>query len=408
MSFPADKQQAVAVFGSTGSVGLSTLDVIRRNSQRYAVGAITANKNVDKLEAQCVEFEPLFAAMADPLAAEELKQRLLSRNLTTQVMPGDDALGQIAEDPQMPIIMASIVGFAGLDSTLLAARAGKRILLANKESMVVAGPLLKQAATDGGAAIVPVDSEHNAIFQCLPEANQLGAPVDRAAHITQLVLTASGGPFRAFSAEQMRHVTVKQAVSHPNWDMGPKISVDSATMMNKGLEIIEACYLFGVEESQIEVLVHPQSVVHSMVRYCDGSVLAQLGESDMRTPIANALAWPERIDAGVGQLDFKSLTGLEFEAPDPLRFPCLELARSAMRQGAGANVVLNAANEVAVEKFLEGQIGFTDIAAINAHTLKNCESSEPRSVADLKALDSAARSCADDLITNGLLSVGMA
>lgn len=401
-------RQAVAVLGSTGSIGVSTLDVIKRNQHRYQASAITANKNVEKIEAQCVEFQPRYAAMADPSAAEALKRRLSARNLNTTVLLGEGSLNQIAEDPEIPIVMAAIVGFAGLDSTLVAARSGKRILLANKESMVVAGHLLKQAAKDGNATIVPVDSEHNAIFQCLPKENQLGAAVSEACEIECLVLTASGGPFRQLTTDEMQHVTVEQAVNHPNWDMGPKISVDSATMMNKGLEIIEACFLFGVNEQQIEVLVHPQSIVHSMVRYCDGSVLAQMGESDMRTPIANALAWPQRIDAGVSPLDFKSLAGLEFETPDIHNFPCLDLARQALRVGKGANVVLNAANEVAVARFIDGQVRFVDIAAVNAYTLTHCESSEPHSVADLKALDMAARAYAEEIITNGQLSVGLA
>ena len=402
------ERQAVAVFGSTGSIGNSTLDVVKRNRQQYELRAITAHSNVDKIAAQCIEFEPRYAAMAEPAAGAELKRRLSERGVKTTVLPDDDAFEQLAEDPEIPIVMAAIVGFAGLDSTLTAARAGKRILLANKESMVVAGHLLNRAAKQGNATIVPVDSEHNAIFQCLPQANQLGAPVGGEREIERLVLTASGGPFRTLSSEEMANVTVEQAISHPNWSMGPKISVDSATMMNKGLEVIEACFLFGVEEQQIEVLVHPQSVVHSMVRYCDGSVLAQLGESDMRTPIANALAWPQRIDAGVSPLDFKALAGLQFEAPDNDRFPCLDLARKAMRTGRGANVVLNAANEVAVQWFIDGQIRFVDIAAVNSYTLAHCESSEPYSVADLKALDQAARSFAEEIMTNGQLSVGLA
>lgn len=401
------QQQSVAVLGSTGSVGVSTLDVLRRNMEHYRVAALAANCSVEAIEAQCLEFEPQFAAMSDPVAGDELARRLDRSELNTQVFKGPDALQKIAAHAEIPVVMAAIVGFAGVDSTIAAADHGKRILLANKESMVVAGKLLKDAVVSGGATIVPVDSEHNAIFQCLPLANQRGAPVGDEHQIKSLVLTASGGPFRNSTLENMERVTVQQAVSHPNWDMGPKISVDSATMMNKGLEIIEACFLFGVDESQVEVVVHPQSVVHSMVRFRDGSVLAQLGEPDMRTPIANALAWPMRIDAGVGELDLCALSGLDFQAPDDIRFPCLRLARLAIRDGEGANVVLNAANEVAVAMFLGEKIRFTDIAAVNSFVLQHCPSASPCSVADLQSIDEAARRVAEDYIANGLKSVGL-
>lgn len=400
-------REAVAVLGSTGSVGTSTLDVLRRNADQYRVGALAAHASVDLIEAQCVEFSPALAAMGDQQAAQELSLRLNRRQLPIEVLQGPDALGRIAAHPELPVVMAAIVGFAGVESTIAAARHGKRILLANKESMVVAGNMLSDAASVGGASIVPVDSEHNAIFQCLPEANQCGAPVAQESRITSLVLTASGGPFRNFSTNAMSDVTVAQAISHPNWSMGPKISVDSATMMNKGLEVIEACFLFGVDESQIEVIVHPQSVIHSMVRFKDGSVLAQLGQPDMRTPIANALAWPSRIDAGVEPLDFYQLAGLEFQQPDEHRFPCLRLAREAIRSGQGANVVLNAANEVAVAMFLDEKIGFTDIATVNAHVLRHCPSASPESIADLHSLDDSARRFAEDYIANGLESVGL-
>lgn len=394
--------QAVAVLGSTGSVGASTLDVLRRNRQNYRVAALAARSSVDTLEAQCEEFQPVFVAMADPQAASELAIRLSRKSIRSEVLRGDDALERIAAHAEIPVVMASIVGFAGVNSTIAAARHGKRILLANKESMVVAGDLLKDAVKKGGATLVPVDSEHNAVFQCLPEAHQLGTSVRSESNIKSLVLTASGGPFRRFSREEMGNVSVAQAVSHPNWDMGPKISVDSATMMNKGLEIIEACFLFDVGEDQVEVIVHPQSVIHSMVRFKDGSVLAQLGKPDMRTPIANALAWPTRIDAGVADLDFCSLSDLEFHAPDENRFPCLRLARQAIRRGHGANVVLNAANEVSVGLFLQERIGFLDIAAVNAFTLENCPSDSPRSVAELQQLDLAARRFTEEFISNGL------
>lgn len=399
--------QSVAIFGSTGSIGVNTIDVVRRNSDCYNIAALCANKNVDLLFAQCVECKPRFAAMADADAAAELAARLSAAALETEVLIGEQAQDRIAADSQIPIVMAAIVGFAGLGPTITAARTGKKILLANKESMVVAGTLLTDAAREGGATIVPVDSEHNAIFQCLPELQQHGASVGKVADISSLVLTASGGPFRLWTDAQMEHASVAEAVDHPNWSMGAKISVDSATMMNKGLEIIEACFLFGVEESQVEVLVHPQSVIHSMVRYRDGSVLAQLGQPDMRTPIANALAWPARIDAGVDPIDFKSLSALDFEAPDQQRFPCLALAREAMRAGGAANGVLNAANEVAVQQFLDGRIGFRDIARVNAHALRHFVPAATDTVAGLKAMDKAARCYADNYISNGLSPVGL-
>lgn len=399
--------QSVAIFGSTGSVGVNTIDVIERNREQYSVAALCANKNVELLFQQCIETRPRYAVMADPAAAAQLVRRLDRAKSDTRVLDNDDAQQQIAADPEIPIVMAAIVGFAGLAPTLVAAQNGKKILLANKESMVVAGGLLIDAAREGGATIVPVDSEHNAIFQSLPRSNQLGDSVGRSKDILSLVLTASGGPFLKWTSAQMEVATVQQAVSHPNWSMGAKISVDSATMMNKGLEIIEACFLFGVDEQQIEVVVHPQSVIHSMVRYRDGSVLAQLGRPDMRTPIANALAWPERIDAGVEPLDFKSLSALEFETPDEQRFPCLALARQAMRAGGAANGVLNAANEVAVGKFLDEKIGFADIARVNAHTMQQLSLTMASSIDELQSMDAAARCCADDFISNGLTSAGL-
>ena len=407
MEVPADKAQSVAIFGSTGSVGVSTLDVVARNHQSYRVSALCANRNVDLIFEQCVQYEPRFAAMATPEAAEELSIRLNRVDCPTSVITGPTAQDQIAEDPEIPIIMAAIVGFAGLAPTMAAARAGKKILLANKESMVVAGALLTNAARQSGATIVPVDSEHNAIFQSLPMSNQLGGAVSETKNILSLVLTASGGPFRHWTPLQMETATVEQAVAHPNWSMGAKISVDSATMMNKGLEIIEACFLFGVDESCVEVVVHPQSVIHSMVRYRDGSVLAQLGQPDMRTPIANALAWPERIDAGVDPLDFQALTALEFEAPDEGKFPCLALARRALRAGGAATGVLNAANEVAVQQFLDERIGFADICRVNSHTLQHFVAVGAESIAELQQTDLAARRFAEEFISNGLTSAGL-
>ncbi|OED38313.1 1-deoxy-D-xylulose-5-phosphate reductoisomerase [Chromatiales bacterium (ex Bugula neritina AB1)] len=402
--------ESVAIFGSTGSIGTSTLDVIERNSERYRIEALCANKNVALLYEQCCKFEPGRAAMADAEAAAELARRLLASGCKTKVLQGSAAQEEIASSHDVDIVMAAIVGFAGLKSTLIAAQCGKRILLANKESMVVAGDILIAAARDGGATIVPVDSEHNAIFQCLPcaLAREVGItesinsnPADTG--VQSLVLTASGGPFREWSMEQMAEATVAEALNHPNWSMGSKISIDSATMMNKGLEVIEACYLFGVKESSVEVVVHPQSVIHSMVRYRDGSVLAQLGRADMKTPIAQALAWPGRIDAGVEPLDFRQLQSLAFEIPDENRFPCLALAREAMRAGKSATGVLNAANEVAVQKFIDGVIGFTDIARVNRHVLHSYKSEAPQSIDDLYTMDQAVRRYAVDHIDDSII-----
>lgn len=391
-------RETIAVFGSTGSIGTSTLDVLDRNQSRYQVAALTANSNVELLYQQCLKFAPANAAMADPEAAQVLAQRLEAAGSNTTVINAADALSQIAADPAVQTVMASIVGFAGLQPTLTAAKHGKRILLANKEAMVVAGELLNNAARDSGACIIPVDSEHNAIFQCLPEGNRCDPVKSLQGGVSSLVLTASGGPFRQYTKQQMQSVTVEQALSHPNWEMGQKVTIDSATLMNKGLEVIEASYLFGVDESLIEVVVHPESTVHSMVRYTDGSVLAQLGQPDMRTPIANALAWPNRIDAGVAPLDLVSLGRLHFEAPDMDRFPCLALARQALRQGNGATGVLNAANEVAVEQFVTGRVRFTDISRINAHALQNYTVAAPTNIEDLFRLDQSVRQFALEYI----------
>lgn len=386
-------RQAVAVFGSTGSVGGNTIDVIQRNTDRYYVDALIANKNVDAIFAQCLQLMPRLAALADREAAAELAARLRRHGSITRVLTdGETSLCQLASDPKIPIIMAAIVGFAGLAPTLAAAESGKKILLANKESMVVAGDLLNRAVQKSGALLVPVDSEHNAIFQCLSDMDQRKRALhERKSDVVSIVLTASGGPFRTWSHSQMKTATIAQATKHPNWSMGSKISVDSATMMNKGLEVIEACYLFGIDESLVEVVVHPQSIVHSMVRYRDGSVLAQMGNADMRTPIANALAWPQRVDAGVGPLDLMQLNNMQFEMPDTRKFPCLELARHALRRGGAATGVLNAANEVAVESFLGGSIRFLDISRINAHALKSFDFDTPSSVKDLIGIDKAVR-----------------
>lgn len=364
----------VTVLGATGSIGLSTLDVLARHAERYEVFALTAFSRVDELADLCRRHRPRLAVVADARAAASLQQRLRDAGLNTEVLYGEQALCEVASAPEVDVVMAAIVGAAGLRPTLAAVQAGKRVLLANKEALVMSGALFMQAVRRHAATLLPIDSEHNAIFQCLPERagslEQLG--------VRRILLTASGGPFREFTLEQMASVTPAQACAHPNWSMGQKISVDSASMMNKGLELIEACWLFDVPPARVEVVVHPQSVIHSMVDYLDGSVLAQLGNPDMRTPIAHALAWPERIDAGVSALDLFRIARLDFQAPDEQRFPCLRLARQAAEQGGTAPALLNAANEVAVAAFLAGRIGFTAIAALIEEVLQR----EPVAAAD--------------------------
>lgn len=364
----------VTVLGATGSIGLSTLDVLARHAERYEVFALTAFSRVDELAGLCLRHRPRLAVVADVRAAASLQQRLRDAGLNTEVLYGEQALCEVASAAEVDVVMAAIVGAAGLRPTLAAVQAGKRVLLANKEALVMSGALFMQAVRRHAATLLPIDSEHNAIFQCLPERagslEQLG--------VRRILLTASGGPFREFTLEQMASVTPAQACAHPNWSMGQKISVDSASMMNKGLELIEACWLFDVPPARVEVVVHPQSVIHSMVDYLDGSVLAQLGNPDMRTPIAHALAWPERIDAGVSALDLFRIARLDFQAPDEQRFPCLRLARQAAEQGGTAPALLNAANEVAVAAFLAGRIGFTAIAALIEEVLQR----EPVAAAD--------------------------
>jgi 1-deoxy-D-xylulose-5-phosphate reductoisomerase len=355
----------VTVLGATGSIGASTLDVLGRHPERFRVVALAARRDVGRLAEQCLRFRPDYAALTDPAAAGELATRLAAAGLRTQVLSGPDALATLAALPEAQYVMAAIVGAAGLGSTLAAARAGKRLLLANKESLVMAGPLVMAAVRASGAQLIPIDSEHNAIFQCLPQsgagpAEEGGGP----AGVRRLLLTASGGPFLDWSAAALANVTPEQACAHPNWVMGRKISVDSATLMNKGLELIEACVLFGLPPERIEIVIHPQSIVHSLVEYLDGSVLAQLGSPDMRTPIAQALAWPSRLASGVQSLDLIKVGKLEFRAPDAARFPCLALAPAAIRQGGLMPAILNAANEVAVQAFLEGRLNFLDIPAV--------------------------------------------
>lgn len=355
----------ITVLGATGSVGLSTLDVIRRHPGRFSVYALTAGTRAEELAALCREFRPKVAVMADAKAAQTLAE-LLADLPDITVLNGEPGLREVASAPEACTVVAAIVGAAGLAPTLAAVRAGKRVLLANKEALVMSGKLFMDAVAASGAELLPIDSEHNAIFQCLP-AEKVRDPV--GAGITRILLTASGGPFREHSAGDLRSVTPEQACAHPNWSMGQKISVDSATLMNKGLELIEACWLFNTTPDRIEVHVHPESIIHSMVEYADGSVLAQLGSPDMRTPIANGLAWPERIDAGVAPLDLFTIGRFHFERPDLLRFPCLRLAAEAFEVGGTAPAVLNAANEVAVDEFLKGNLAFTDIPVVIERTL---------------------------------------
>lgn len=369
--------KGIAVLGSTGSIGLSTLDVIERHPDRFRAIALTAHRNVERMAEQCRRIKPSFAVMVDADAANRLRDALSDLDAPPEVLSGAQALETVAVLPEVDYVMAAIVGAAGLMSSLAAARAGKRLLLANKEALVVAGAILMRAARDNDATLLPIDSEHNAIFQCLParfnreisqsEDQYPGRGRNHAwenSGVERILLTASGGPFRDAPADSLATVTPEQACAHPNWSMGRKISVDSATMMNKGLEIIEACWLFATVPDRIQVVVHRQSVIHSMVQYNDGSVLAQLGNPDMRTPIAHALAWPERIPAGVEPLNLFEIARLDFESPAPEQFPCLRLAYRAAAESGTAPVVMNAANEVAVAAFLDRQIGFMDIASV--------------------------------------------
>lgn len=382
--------QNVAVLGSTGSIGVNTLDVIARHPQKLRAWALAANRSVSAMAAQCRRFQPRYAVMMDADAAAEL-EALLAGECDTRVLAGAEGLQLVATHESVDAVMAAVVGAAGLPSTLAAARAGKRILLANKESLVMAGHLLMAAARDAGALLLPIDSEHNAIFQCLPvDADGRSG----LAGVSKVLLTASGGPFRQWTASAIVAATPDQACAHPNWSMGRKISVDSATLMNKGLELIEACWLFDLAPDQVDIVVHPESIVHSMVQYTDGSVLAQLGNPDMRTPIAYGLGWPLRMDSGVAPLDLVALSKLHFEAPDEGRFPCLRLAREAIAAGGTAMAVCNAANEVAVEAFLCGGIGFTGIPRVIEATLERVPVVEPTSLAVVEAADSEARQVA--------------
>lgn len=397
-------KQRITVLGSTGSVGTSTLDVISRH-HHLSVYALSAGSNVDLLFQQCLQFKPQIAVLLNEAAAEQLQQRLRAAGSDTNVQCGSDALSAIASASDVDTVMAAIVGAAGLPPALAAASSGKKVLLANKEALVMAGALFMQAAERSGAVVLPIDSEHNAIFQCLPPAaQQSGQSADRGgARLTEqgvrrVILTASGGPFLNTPVKDLIAVTPAQACKHPNWSMGRKISVDSATMMNKGLEFIEACYLFDLPPSQVEVVIHPQSIVHSMVEYCDGSVLAQLGSPDMRVPIAHALAWPARMESGASFLDLVKSADLQFMAPDLERFPALALGMAAASEGGYAPCVLNAANEIAVAAFLDGHIRFTDIPRVISGTLAQITCREPLSIAMIQAVDTKARAFAADLV----------
>ncbi|WP_437881498.1 1-deoxy-D-xylulose-5-phosphate reductoisomerase [Pseudomonas sp. LRF_L74] len=355
------RPQQITVLGATGSIGRSTLDVLARHPERYQAFALTAFSRLDELERLCIAHRPVFAVVDDAAAASHLQGRLAGAGLSTRVLVGVSGLCEVASHPEVDAVMAAIVGAAGLRPTLAAVEAGKKILLANKEALVMSGGLFMQAVRSSGAVLLPIDSEHNAIFQCLPGDYSRGLA---EVGVRRILLTASGGPFREMDATALEQVTPEQACAHPNWSMGRKISVDSASMMNKGLELIEACWLFDARPEQVEVVVHPQSVIHSLVDYVDGSVLAQLGNPDMRTPIAHALAWPQRIASGVDSLDLFSIARLDFQRPDEQRFPCLRLARQAAQAGGDRPALLNAANEVAVAAFLERRIRFTEIASM--------------------------------------------
>ncbi|MGZ3253644.1 MAG: 1-deoxy-D-xylulose-5-phosphate reductoisomerase [Burkholderiaceae bacterium] len=387
--------QSITILGSTGSIGISTLDVLARHPERYSVHALSAHTRVEELAVQCEQFRPAVAVVGSADAAQKLTQLLSQRGLKIEVDYGEAALCAIAEDSRCDTVMAAIVGAAGLAPTLAAARAGKKVLLANKEALVMSGRLFMDAVTEHGATLLPIDSEHNAIFQCLPKT------FDRSPSrhgIEKILLTASGGPFRNRALDTLDKVTPEEAVAHPNWVMGRKISVDSATMMNKGLEVIEAHWLFGASSSQIEVVIHPQSVIHSMVSYVDGSVLAQLGNPDMRTPIAHALAYPDRMQSGVPSIDLTKIGQLTFEPPDFNRFPCLKLAYDALDAGGTAPAILNAVNEVAVQAFLDRQIGFRMIDQLISRVMDKLPHRDVTSLDDVLEHDRCGREITSSFI----------
>lgn len=386
--------QVITVLGSTGSVGVNTLAVVARYPDRFALFALTADTNVQRLASQCLEFQPVYAVMRNEQAAAALRGKLSTAGCRTEVLAGTDALCEVSRSSTVHTVVAAIVGGAGLLPTMAAVQAGKKVLLANKETLVMAGGLVMEAARIHGAVLLPIDSEHNAIFQCLPGNYTVG---EHPVGVRKIVLTGSGGPFRGWSATAIAKATPEQACNHPNWSMGRKISVDSATLMNKGLEYIEARWLFDLQPKDIEIVIHPQSIIHSMVEYVDGSVLAQLGHPDMRTPIAHALAWPERMDSGVGALDLITAQDLQFETPDFERFPALSLAIDSAFRSMGAAAILNAANEVAVAAFLRGQLSFYAISDVLAEVMDTIEYREPHSIEAVLQLDCYARELASGL-----------
>ena len=385
--------QTVTILGATGTIGKQTLDVIAQHPERFRIYALTAQQNVEALFEQCLQFKPRYAVLLDEDAAEKLRTKLVASASEITVLCGEDALVKVSSDNKVDIVMAAIVGAAGLASSIAAARAGKRVLLANKETLVMAGHFFMQAVHEGGAELLPIDSEHNAIFQVMP-ANKVRDL--NAQGIKRILLTASGGPFRKHSLADLQHVTLAQALQHPNWKMGAKITIDSASMMNKGLEVIEAHWLFNASHEQIEVVVHPESVIHSMVEYVDGSVLAQMGNPDMRTPIAYGLGYPERLSNNVASLDLFKIAQLNFEKPDTVRFPCLRLAFEALKIGGTAPSVLNAANEIAVASFLQNKIMFMQIPELIETTLAACHLGPAEDLNTIIVADKAARLIAVD------------
>ena len=389
---------AITILGATGSIGQSTLKVVELHPEKYTIYALTAQHSIDTLFEQCQRYQPRIAVMSDPIAAEKLETKIKKNNLPVTVVAGEAGLLAVASSDEVDCVVAGIIGAAGLMPTLAAVHAGKRILLANKEALVMAGPLFMQAVLDHNALLLPVDSEHNAIWQCLPTTKQ---PYQyQQLGIQRLVLTASGGPFRTFSPSELEDVTPRQALAHPNWSMGKKISIDSATMMNKGLEVIEAHWLFGITVDNIEVVIHPESIIHSFVDYVDGSMLAQMGNPDMRTPIANALAWPERINAGVKKLDLIQTQQLNFEAVDIARYPCLSLAYQALKLGGTSTAILNAANEMAVAAFLQNKIQFTEIAMVVEKVLTEQISVDVDNLSTVLDADANAREIALKIIND--------
>ena len=391
----------ITLLGATGSIGISTLDVVSRHKDKYEIVALTANRNIELLIEQCKTWQPKYAVMADHDLAESLRTTLTIKGIETEVLSGSEGLQHVAALPEAHYVMAAIVGAAGLLPTLAAAKAGKRVLLANKESLVMSGKLFMDTIHESGAELLPIDSEHNAIFQSMP-VNFIDGLIETG--VEKILLTASGGPFRLTPIDELWSVTPEQACAHPNWDMGRKISVDSATMMNKGLEVIEACWLFDTGPEKIQVVLHPQSIIHSLVQYVDGSVLAQLGNPDMRTPIAHALAWPDRIDSGVDSLNLFDVAHLDFEIPDMKRFPCLRLAFEAMTAGGTATAILNAANEVAVDMFLNKQIKYTGIPQLVEATLEKIPAVSADSIETVLAADAEARRFANIYANDVLIS----